>query len=84
LCLEKTRSLESSKRKHKSIEAISDAELQATTGLTGLSRMKMKKSMKKIGAVEVRRVPAALDDLVDGPRKGFFLLSMARFHIQCS
>jgi hypothetical protein len=28
--------------------------------------------MKKIGAVEVRRVPAALDDLVDGPRKGFF------------
>jgi hypothetical protein len=71
VCLEKTRCLESSKRKHKSIEAISDGELQAATGLTGLSRKKMKKSMKNIGAVEVRRVPAALDDLVEGPRKDF-------------
>jgi hypothetical protein len=72
VCLEKTKSLESSKRKHKSTEVVSDAELQAATGLTGLSRKKMKKVVKKIVAAEVRRVPATFDDLVDEPRKGFF------------
>jgi hypothetical protein len=73
VCPEKTKSLESSKRKHKSSKAISDADLQAATYLAGLSRMKMKKVVKKVVAAEVRRVPAAFDDLIDEPiRKGFF------------
>jgi hypothetical protein len=55
----------------KSTEVISDAELQAAIGLTGLSRKKMKKAAKKIAAAEVRRVPAAFDDLVDEHRTGF-------------
>jgi uncharacterized protein YktA (UPF0223 family) len=37
VCPEKTRSLESSKRRHKSTEVVSEAELQAATSLTGLS-----------------------------------------------
>jgi hypothetical protein len=37
VCPEKTRSLESNKRKHKSSEVVSDAELRATTGITRLS-----------------------------------------------
>jgi uncharacterized protein YktA (UPF0223 family) len=77
VCPEKTRSLESSKRKHKSTEVVSNVELQAATGLTGLSRKKMNKVVKKIAVAEVRRVPATFDDLVDEPRQGFFLLPMA-------
>jgi uncharacterized protein YktA (UPF0223 family) len=72
MCPEKTRSLESNKRKHKSTEVVLDAELQAATGLTGLSRKKMKKAVKKVAAVEVRRIPAAFDDLVDEPGTSFF------------
>jgi hypothetical protein len=56
VCPEKTKSLESSKRKHKSSKAISDADLQAATYLAGHSRMKMKKVVKKVVAAEVRRV----------------------------
>jgi hypothetical protein len=73
VCPEKTRSLKSSKRKHKSTEVVSDAELQPSTGLTGLSRKKMKKAVKKVAAAEVRRVPSAFnDDLFAEPsQKGF-------------
>jgi hypothetical protein len=62
VCPEKTKSLESNKRKHKSTEDVSDAELQAATGLAGLSRKKTKKAVKKVAAAEVRRIPAAFDD----------------------
>jgi hypothetical protein len=72
VCPEKTRSLESNKRKHKSTEDVSDVELHAATGLTGLSPKKTKKAVKKVAAAEVRRVPAAFDDLVDEPGTGFF------------
>jgi hypothetical protein len=72
VCPEKTRSLESSKRKHKSTEAILNAELQAATGLTGLSRKKMKKAVKKIAVAEVVRDATTFDDLVNEPKRGFF------------
>jgi uncharacterized protein YktA (UPF0223 family) len=78
MCPEKTKSLVSSKRKHKSSEAVSDAELQAATDLAGLSQKKMKKVVKKITAAEVWRVLAAFDDLIDEThQKRFFLLPMA-------
>jgi hypothetical protein len=72
MCPEKTRSLQSNKRKHKSTEGVSDAKLQAAIGLTGLSRKKTRKAVKKVAAAEVFRVPATFDDLVDEPRTGFF------------
>jgi hypothetical protein len=73
VCPKKTKSLESSKRKHQSSEAVSDVELQAATSPAGLSRKKMKKAVKKIATAEVRRVPSAFDDIVAEPsRKGFF------------
>jgi hypothetical protein len=73
VCPEKTKSLESSKRKHKSSEVVSGAELQAATSLAGLSRKKMKKAVKKIATTEVRRVPSAFDDdiITETSRKGF-------------
>jgi hypothetical protein len=83
MCPEKTKSLVSSKRKHKSSEAVSDAELQAATGLAGLSQKKMKKVVKKIVAAEIRRVPATFDDLIDELiRKGFYFCPWPE--IQCS
>jgi uncharacterized protein YktA (UPF0223 family) len=54
VCPEKTKSLESSKRKHQSSEAVSDVELQAATSLAGISRKKMRKAVKKIATAEVR------------------------------
>jgi hypothetical protein len=50
----KTKSLESSKRKHKSSEQVSDAELQAASSLAQMSQKKAKKAVKKIVAAEVR------------------------------
>jgi hypothetical protein len=58
----KTRSLESSKRKRKTFEQVSDAELQAASSLAQMSRKKAKKAVKKIVSTEVRRVPSAFDD----------------------
>jgi hypothetical protein len=58
----KTRSLESSKRKHKSSEQVSDVELQAASSLAQMRQKKSKKAFKKIVAVEVRRVPSIFDD----------------------
>jgi hypothetical protein len=88
LCLEKTRSLESSKRKHKSTEAISDAELQAAIGLTGLSGKKMKKAVKKVVSAGVRRIPSAFDDdfLAEPIQKGFSSWPFLRFnfHEHCT
>jgi hypothetical protein len=50
----KTRSLESSKRKHKTSEQISDVELQAASGLAQMSRKKLKKAVKKVASFGVR------------------------------
>jgi hypothetical protein len=60
--LTKTRSLESLKRKRKSSEQISDAELQAASSLAHTSRKKSKKAVRKVVSSEVRRVPSAFDD----------------------
>jgi hypothetical protein len=58
----RTRSLESLKRKRKTSERTSDAELQAASGLAQMSRKKLKKAVKKVSSVGVRRVPSAFDD----------------------
>jgi hypothetical protein len=82
ICPKKTKSLESNKRKHQSTEGVSDVELQATTGLAGLSRKKTKKVVKKVAAAEVHRVPTAFDD--DFPteltRNGFSSWPFLRFY----
>jgi hypothetical protein len=75
---ERTKSLESSKRKRKSSEDVSDAELQAASSLARLSRKKIKKAVRKVVIAEVQRVPSAFDDVIVKPsKKGFFLLPMA-------
>jgi hypothetical protein len=53
-CPERTKSLESSKRKRRSSKAVSDAELQAASGLAGLSRKKIKKAVRKVAIAEIR------------------------------
>jgi hypothetical protein len=58
----RTRSLESSKRKRKTSERTSDAELQAASGLAQMSRKKLKKAVKKVSSIGVRQVPSAFDD----------------------
>jgi hypothetical protein len=50
----KTKSLESTKRKRKSSEQVSDVELQAASSLAQMSRKKAKKAVKKIIATEVQ------------------------------
>jgi hypothetical protein len=70
----KTKSFESTKRKRQTSEQISDIELQAASGLAQMSRKKANKAVKKkVGAVEVRRVPAAFDYVfsVELAQKGF-------------
>jgi hypothetical protein len=71
---EKTRSLESSKRKRKSSEVVSDVELQVASSLAQLSRKNTKKDVKKIVVAKVWRVPSAFDDdmIVKPSHKGFF------------
>jgi hypothetical protein len=80
----KTRSLESSKRKRKTSEQVSDVELQAASSLAQMSRKKTKKAVKKIISVEVRRVPSAFDDdLFTGPgQKGSFFWPLLRFNFR--
>jgi hypothetical protein len=58
----RTRSLESSKRKRKTSERTSDAELQVASGLAKMSRKKLKKAVRKVSSVRVRRVPSAFED----------------------
>jgi hypothetical protein len=81
VCPEKTKSLESNKRKHQSTEGVTHVELQAATSLAGLSRKKMKKVVKKVATAEVRRVPAAFDDEfpVELAQKGFSSWPFLRF-----
>jgi hypothetical protein len=74
VCFEKTKSLESSKRKRKSSIAVSDVELQAASSLSQLGRKKIKTEVKKVVAAEVWRVPSTFDDdiIAEPSRKGFF------------
>jgi hypothetical protein len=79
----RTRSLESSKRKRKSSERISDVELHAASGLAQMSHKKLKKAVKKVSSSEVRRVPSAFDDDVfvgAGSQKGSCFWPLLRFN----
>jgi hypothetical protein len=78
----KTKSLESSKRKRKSSEQVSYAELQATSSLAQMSRKKAKKVVKKVVSSEVRRVPSAFDDdlFMKPSLKGSFFWPLLRFN----
>jgi hypothetical protein len=58
----KTKSLESSKHKHRTSEQVSEAQLQAASSLAQMSRKKSKKAVKKVVSSGVRRVPSAFDD----------------------
>jgi hypothetical protein len=78
----KTKSLESSKRKRRTSEQVSDAELQAASSLAQMSRKKSKKAIKKVVSSGVRRVPSAFDDdLFVEPisQKGSFFWALLRF-----
>jgi hypothetical protein len=81
----KTKSLGSSKRKRKSSEQVSDAELQAASSLAQMSRKKSKKAVKKVVSSEVRRVPSAFDDnlfMEPASQKGSFFWPLLRFNFQ--
>jgi hypothetical protein len=84
----KTKFLESSKRKSKSSEQVSDAELQAASSLAQMSQKKAKKAVKKIITAEVRRVPSAFDDdiFAEPNQKGFSSWHFLRFnfHEHCT
>jgi hypothetical protein len=77
--------LESSKRKRKTSERISDVELQAASGLAHMSRKKLKKVVKKVSSSGVRRVPSAFDDDVfmgADSQKGFCFWPLLRFNFR--
>jgi hypothetical protein len=78
----KTKSLKSSKCKGKSFEQVSDAELQAASGLAQMSRKKAKKAIKKVVSSEVRLVPSAFDDdlFVESSQKVSFFWPLLRFN----
>jgi hypothetical protein len=82
----KTRSLESSKRKRKrkTSEQISDAELQAASSLAQMSRKRAKKAVKKVVSTDVRRVPSAFDDdlFTEPSQKGSFFWPLLRFNFR--
>jgi hypothetical protein len=76
----KTKSMESSKRKRRTSEQVSDVELQAASSLAQMSRKKSKKAVKKVISSGVRRVPSAFDDVFMEPkRKGSFFWPLLRF-----
>jgi hypothetical protein len=77
--------LESSKRKRKTSERISDVEIQAASSLAQMSRKKLKKAVKKVSSSGVRRVPSAFDDdLFVGAdsQKGSCFWPLLRFNIR--
>jgi hypothetical protein len=81
----KTRSLESSKRKRKTSEQISNAELQAASGLAQMSRKKSKKAVRKVVSSRVRRVPSAFDDnlvVEAASQKGSSFWPLLRFNFR--
>jgi hypothetical protein len=80
----KTKSLESSKRKRRSFEQVSDAEVQAASSLAQMSWKKAKKAIKKVVSSEVRRVPSAFDDdlFTEPSQKGSFFWPLLRFNFR--
>jgi hypothetical protein len=81
----KTKSLESSKRKRKSSEQISDVELQVASSLAHMSRKKSKKAVRKVVSSEVRRVPSAFDDnlfMEPASQKGSYFWPLLRFNFR--
>jgi hypothetical protein len=81
----KTKSLESSKRKRRTSEQVSDAELQAASGLAQMSRKKSKKAVKKVVSSGVRRVPSAFDDnlfVEPASQKGSHSWPLLRFNFR--
>jgi hypothetical protein len=85
VCPEKTKSIESHKRKRKSSEVVSNVEIQAASSLAQLSRKKTKKVVRKVAIAEVRRIPSAFDDniIVEPSHNGFvfFLWPDLRFNV---
>jgi hypothetical protein len=88
ICPDKTKSLESSKWKRKTSEAVLDAKIQAASSLAQLGQKKIKTTIKKIVTAEVHCVPCAFDDdMIAEPRlKGFSscLWCDSRFNIHHS
>jgi hypothetical protein len=80
----KTKSLESSKRKRRSFEQVSVAELQAASSLAQMSWKKAKKAIKKVVSSEVRRVPSTFDDdlFTEPSQKGSFFWPLLRFNFR--
>jgi hypothetical protein len=81
----KTKSLESSKRKRRTSEQVSDVELQAASGLAQMSRNKSKKAVKKVVSSGVRRVPSAFDDnlfVEPASQKGSHFWPLLRFNFR--
>jgi hypothetical protein len=81
----KTRSLESSKRKRRSSEQVSNGELQAASGLAQMSRKKSKRAVKKVVSPGVRRVPSAFDDhlfMEPASQKGSHFWPLLRFNFR--
>jgi hypothetical protein len=78
----RTKSLETSKRKRRSSEQVSDVELQVASSVAQMRHKKAKKAVKKIVSSEVRRVPSAFKD--DFPmelaQKGFSSWPFLRFY----
>jgi hypothetical protein len=67
---EKTKSLESRKRKHKASEGVSDVEIQAASSLAQLGQKKAKKAVNKIVVATIQCVPLAFldDEMTEEPR----------------
>jgi hypothetical protein len=86
VCPERTRSLESHKRKRKSSEVVSDTEIQAASSLAQLSEKKTKKAVKKVAIADVRCVPSAFDEdiIIEPNHKGVvsFLWPYFRFNVR--
>jgi hypothetical protein len=80
----KTKTLESSKRKRRSSEQVSDTEIQAASSLAQMSRKKAKKVVKKVVSSEVRRVPSAFDDdlFTEPSQKGSFFWPLLKFNFR--
>jgi hypothetical protein len=86
ICPEKTRSLESSKRKCKGSEGVLDAESQAASGLAQLGQKKAKKVVKKVVVSTVRLVPSAFSDdkMIDDLPFSYCLWCDLRFNVHHS
>jgi hypothetical protein len=66
-------------------EPVSDAELQAASGLAQMSRKKSKKAVRKVVSSGVRRVPSAFDDnlfVEAASQKGSCFWPLLRFNFR--